>query len=215
MKQHGRLFSFKSLRLLVIVMGLIVTLFSTAQAVGAHSQSAAGPPGKQIDWAHPIKLQEVASQGVKSPFAGFPSGCYNNYAYYVKILGNTSWTAPTYYNAYRVTIHYMWCPRWSGDSVGKNWANGSIDIISPGCITIKTGQDSDGLFGAFVMDSPYDVAAKDGEGETLTTLCQGQTLVDDSLTVAGNGLWAMYMQVEAFLQGGSVATITANSPCCY
>jgi hypothetical protein len=141
------------------------------------------------------------------PLANFPTNCYQNTAYYVKVLGQTSWSHT--YQSYRTTVWYLWCPRWSGDSVGQNWAFGRAYVLS-GCSDVQVGAG-----GAFGWDGARIAPPVVNDGESSTVydhICNGASVWDDSLTVDGSGGYSVTMMAE-FLTAG--LTLAASSPCCY
>jgi hypothetical protein len=172
---------------------------------------AAGPAppqqslAHQIDWQHPLRdLPHHAGTALASalpgsqaalsvqPAANFPSGCLNGIAYNVIVNGHTSWSAQA--GNQKATVWYQWCPRWSGDSVGLNWAWGKIYQLSS-CADISIGgplgQEVGGAF-LFVQTS-WPHWANDGEPVTTYHTCAGGLVWDYSLTLPGNGLYKVAM----------------------
>lgn len=205
----------------VLLSGLLV-----AQARGQSSVlQPAGPHRKLIDWEHPIRTQPVHShsghQGdlpsgtvpVYVPpktglavYANFPSNCYRSYAYYVIVNGQTSWSA--WSGNEQATVYYMWCPRWSGDSIGINWSYGIIYQLS-GCTTISVGGPiGQEVGGALIEEAnlPWPDYADDEESITGYWTCAGGDVWDDSLTLPGDGLYKVWMFDDN-------QPISVNSPC--
>jgi len=217
--------------LLLCLLCAWCTLALVSPPVDAATLSSSGQAGKKIDWTHPLRvLGEMRHSGTErdlvpwsvpfplagacqkapAPDANFPSNCYNNYAYYVKVQGHYSWTSQ--YNSFQVTVWYMWCPRWAGDSVGINWAFGRSYVLS-GCDTITFGNAvPDGANGSAIFSS-NGLAANDGESPSSYFICNGSGW-DDSLTVTCSGQFSVNMSTVFPVSGGA-DMVAAHSPCCY
>jgi hypothetical protein len=195
---------------LALLFSLLLSGSLVAQARGlVPVAQPGGPHGKSIDWAHPVQTYPVHShsghQGdlpadtvplyvppkaglAVRPNANFPSNCLNNYAYYVIVNGQTSWTAQA--GNQKAQVWYMWCPRWQGDSVGLNWSYGKLYQLS-GCSTISVGGPTGNeVGGAFLLyHGSWPAWASDGEQVTGYYTCAGGLVWDDSLTLPGDGLY--------------------------
>jgi hypothetical protein len=204
---------------LVILLLLLLALCARSLPPAHLGQVGHRPPQKPIDWTHPVELATSlhpsqsdgagarSPQVMHTPQANSPTNCYQNTAYYIKVLGQTSWSQ-TYQN-YRTTVWYLWCPRWAGDSVGQNWAFGRAYVLS-GCSDVQVGAG-----GAFGWDGARIVPPVVNDGESSTVydhICNGASVWDDSLTVDGSGKYMVTMMAE-FLTAG--LTLAASSPCCY
>ncbi len=202
-----------SYRLAVVAFGgvalmMVAILFAPPAFASGLSGPGAPAGGKTIDWSHPIRVQPfrarsglasalapnvipepvLSSAGQVQPNANFPGGCYNNYAYYMGYGGKFTWTVT--HGSVQSWVAYMWCPRWSGDSVGLNWAYGR-DYALSGCKTMLIGNHAGmGWYGAAIIGN--QAAANDGESNSTYTVCNSYAW-DDSLTVPGNYTYAVVM----------------------
>lgn len=204
----------------------VVASASLAEAQIVHSslpQSPVSALGRQIDWAHPLRVQQMPTRSgwvtslppntvplyvspkaglALRPAANFPGNCLNGVAYNVKVQGQTSWS--NYNDGYTMTVYYEWCKRYSGDTVGQNWSYGTVGY--QGCAHIAVGSGA----GAEIYGSGQD--AHDGESRVTYYVCSPHAVWDDSLTVPGNGTYAVVM-------GANLPDISSawgvSSPCCY
>lgn len=210
------------------LLPLVFVLAFSFIALPAHAASVQQPSGHythQIDWAHPFRIHlpgpGMARSGIGpeqtgglkpnisiTPFGNFPTNCYNNYAYNVIVNGQTVWTNP--YGNFEAWVEYQWCPTYSGDTVGINWAYGR-DYVNSGCATVEVGQNYGpngyALNGADLASQTaiYD----DGEYTTDYNICSGYAW-DYSQTAIGSGLYCAIMHEYVPSSG---VYITAQSPC--
>lgn len=217
-----RRWPFLLLAVCLLVAGFIPALHISPQARAATGSQPATIRGKVIDWGHPMRVERVllrsGRESSRSPNtvplfsppktglvvqANFPSNCYNNTAYYVIVNGQTSWSSS--FSNLQATVWYMWCPTYTGDSIGINWSQGHASMLS-GCGHISVGS---GL-GAFIANSAGSTF--DGEQRTTYATCAGGYVWDDSLTVNGSGKY--YIAMEAF-DPDTGKDAVAQSPCCY
>lgn len=188
------------------------------------SQPLVGPRGKQIDWAHPMRVQLMPTHsGLEAdvpptlvplyvppttglqPQANFPSTCYHNTAYYVGVGGVYSWSHTTH--QYTAHAWYMWCPTYAGDPIGINWSQGHINVT--GCGHIEVGEDNI-TYGALIYDA-YNFQTLDGESPTTYSICNSYVW-DDSLTIRGDGRYGVYM--SGWLPDVN-DLVGVGSPCCF
>jgi hypothetical protein len=95
----------------------------------------------------------------------------------------------------------MWCPRWTGDSIGENWSFGKAFVT--GCTNVYVG----GGTGAAIADT----ASLTNDGEPFHAIWTCNTYAwDDSLTVIGSGLYKVFENAD-YLDINII--IVAQSPC--
>lgn len=190
------------------LLPLVFVLAFSFIALPAHASTIPQPKTHythQIDWAHPFRVHlpgpGMARSGIGpeqtgglapnisiTPYGNFPTTCYNNYAYNVIVNGQTVWTATS--GNLEAWVEYQWCPTYSGDTVGINWAYGR-DYITSGCATVVVGNNGGIGEGAF-LNKPNGTSDGDGENPTSYYVCNSYAW-DYSLTDIGSGLYQAEM----------------------
>lgn len=193
----------------------------SSQALGTLLQHSSGPAGKQIDWAHPVRVHvmpaghrsglasELAPGEVplplaspqantsapgtllSNPQANFPGTCYQLYAYYVGINGVYIWTAT--FGHLEAWVAYMWCPQFAGDQAGMNWAFGRSYILS-GCDFVFNGENTWGAWAGADLIPLIGNSLLDGVPYTDHYTCAPTFAWDDSLTANGSATYSVEMK---------------------
>jgi hypothetical protein len=213
--------------LAVFVFG--VELFSSPQSAfasdGSSSKIVPSPKSdKVINWNRPVHLSTTKSNGVTPKVFPLPtSACYQDTAYVVSYKGVSTWYDTNISSSIpgaTFEVNYLWCPRWSGDSVGLNVSSAMAEVnpSSSAHILVEFGSGWSYTWDGASMHSSTGLYYNDNQGYTFQRLNHnlGETydvVQDNSVWGPGNLAWSVQFWARITdLSNGRVYTAKAISP---